>query len=158
MTCYLGNPESSHCGAQKIGSFVFYLKFHFQPIFYPKYLENIIEALLNQSMATKKLLQNLKSTRNKNSSWAQIYFFRCFQGKKKKKTSKYNPLIIRNILTQKSTVLVVRIFPNDHFLSLGWNPTTPSLSSQYKRTEKKRKMKLYQNVLSWNLRDWSSNI
>jgi hypothetical protein len=156
MTCYLGNPESSHCGAQKIGSFIFYLKFHFQPIFYPKYLENIIEALLNQSMATKKLLQNLKSTRNKNSSWAQICFFRCFQGKKK--TSKYNPLIIWNILTQKSTVLEVRIFPNDHFLSLWWNPTTSSLSSQYKRTEKKENEVRYQNVLSWNLRDWSSNI
>jgi len=44
-------------------------------------------------------------------------------------------------LTQKSTILVVKIFPNSHFLSLGRNPATPSLSSQQKMT-KKRKIKL----------------
>jgi hypothetical protein len=42
----------------------------------------------------------------------------------------------------KSTVLVVEIFPNDHFLSLGRNSRTPSLFSQQKKTKKKRKMKL----------------
>jgi hypothetical protein len=37
-------------------------------------------------------------------------------------------LIIWNILTQKSTIFVAEIFPNDHFLSLNQNPTTLSLS------------------------------
>jgi len=42
-----------------------------QPIFDPKYLENTIEILLNQSIITKKNQknsQNPKSTCNKNSS------------------------------------------------------------------------------------------
>jgi hypothetical protein len=39
----------------------------------------------------------------------------------------------------KSTVLVVEIFPNDHFLSLGRNSRTPSLFSQQKKTKKKEK-------------------
>jgi hypothetical protein len=42
-------------------------------------------------------------------------------------------------LTQKSIVLVAWIFPNDHFLCLGWNLATSSLSSQQKRTEKRGK-------------------
>jgi hypothetical protein len=40
------------------------------------------------------------------------------------------PFIIWNLLTQKSTILVVEIFLSNYFLSLRWNLVTPSLSSQ----------------------------
>jgi hypothetical protein len=40
--------------AKKTWFFVFYPKILFQPIFDQKYLENILETLLNQSMTTKK--------------------------------------------------------------------------------------------------------
>jgi hypothetical protein len=39
---------------EKRGPSFFTQKSHFQPIFDPKHLENTIEILLNQSMATKK--------------------------------------------------------------------------------------------------------
>jgi hypothetical protein len=49
---------------------------------------------------------------------------------KVKKTPKYKPpYYIWNLLTQKSIVLVARIFPNHHFFSLGRNLTTSSLFS-----------------------------
>jgi len=60
-TCRLGSLESSHCGAGKTGSFFFHPKSHFQPIFYQKHLENTLETLLNQSMATKKPTNRLKT-------------------------------------------------------------------------------------------------
>jgi hypothetical protein len=41
-------------------------------------------------------------------------------------------------LTQKSTILVAKIFLNSHFLSLSWNPTTPFLSFEQKRAEKRK--------------------
>jgi len=71
--------------AEKTGSVVFYPKNLFSIHFDLKRLENIIETLLNQYIATKKAKKspkNPKSTRNKNSFQAQMCCFRCFQGKK----------------------------------------------------------------------------
>jgi hypothetical protein len=44
----------------------------------------------------------------------------------------------RNLLTLKSTILVVRIVVNDEFISLRRNPTSPSLFSIKKKNIKKR--------------------
>jgi hypothetical protein len=48
---------------EKWGPSFFHPKSHFQPIFDQKHLENTLETLLNQSMATKKPTNRLK-TRN----------------------------------------------------------------------------------------------
>jgi hypothetical protein len=53
----------------------------------------------------------------------------------------------------KSTVLVVEIFPNDHFLSLGRNSRTPSLFSQQKKTKRKRKMKLGTKIYCFEIQE-----
>jgi hypothetical protein len=71
-----------------MGFFVFLLKISFSTYFFcPKHLENTMEILLNQSMSIKKPI-NRPKTRNKNYFRAQIYYFRCFQGKP---TSNHNP-------------------------------------------------------------------
>ena len=51
-----GNSEFGYCSSRKKKDpLFFHLKSHFQLIFfYSKYLENTIETLLNQYMATKK--------------------------------------------------------------------------------------------------------
>ena len=101
-------------------SFVFFhLKSHFQSIFYPKHLENTLETLLKQSMATKKPI-NRPKTRNPPEIKILLKLRSVVLGvfKVKKKHLNITPLIIWNLLTQKSTVLVAKIFLNSHFLSL----------------------------------------
>jgi hypothetical protein len=48
-------------------------------------------------------------------------------------------LIIRNYLTQKYYILVVKIISINNSLSLRWNPTIPSLSFTQNELEKKLK-------------------
>ena len=126
---------------KKWGPLFFTQKSHFQLCFDPKHLENILKTLLNQSMATEKL-KNCPKTQNplgiKILPELKSVVLGVFKVKKKK--PKYKPPYhIWNLLTQKSIVLVAWIFPNDHFLCLGWNLATSSLSSQQKRTEKRGK-------------------
>jgi hypothetical protein len=70
-------------------------------------------------MATKKPI-NRPKTRNPPEIKILLKLRSVVLGvfKVKKKTLKHNPLIIWNLLTQKSTVLVAKIFLNSHFLSL----------------------------------------
>jgi hypothetical protein len=70
-------------------------------------------------MATKKPINQPKiNPKQKFFSSSDLIVLSVFKVKKKKKTHKCNPLIIWNLLTQKSTVLVAEIFFNDYFLSL----------------------------------------
>jgi hypothetical protein len=51
---HLENPESGHHGGRRNRVLRFFnSKSHFQLMFYSKHLENTLETLLNQSMATK---------------------------------------------------------------------------------------------------------
>jgi hypothetical protein len=73
-------------------SFVFFhLKSHFQSIFYPKHLENTLETLLKQSMATKKPI-NRPKTRNPPEIKILLKLRSVVLGvfKVKKKTLKHN--------------------------------------------------------------------
>jgi hypothetical protein len=61
--------------------------------------------------------------------------------RRKKKYLDQTPLMKRNLLTLKSTILVVRIVINDEFISLRRNPTSPSLFS-IKKEQKKKERKI----------------
>ena len=114
--------------AKKTGSFVFHSKSHFQPIFDSKPLENTLKTLLNQNMATKKPINHPK-TWNPPETKILLKLKAVVLGVfKVNKHLNVTPSIIWNILIQKSIVLVVKIFLNSHFLSLSWNPVSPSLS------------------------------
>jgi len=98
--------------------FFFTKKPIYNPFFTSKHLENTLGTLLNKYMTSKdmKNAQNSKLTRNKNLFKLKYVFLGVFKVK-----IKYLILIILviwNLLTQKSIVLVVKIFPNDNFLSL----------------------------------------
>jgi hypothetical protein len=104
MTCRPGNLKSSHCGRWKNRVFVFSPKISFQPIFDPKHPKNILEILLNQSMPTQKPTNRLK-TRNppkiKILLELRSVVLDVF---KVKKHLNVTPLIIWNLLIQKSIV------------------------------------------------------
>jgi hypothetical protein len=78
--------------AKKTGSFVFSSKISFSTHFLlktpRKHTKDLVKPKHGYQKANKSS-QNLKSTRNKNSSQAQSCCFRCFQGKQ---TLKCNPL------------------------------------------------------------------
>ena len=153
------NPESDHYGGWKNRVRCFLPKNLIFNSFWPKtprkHPGHLVKPIYGHQKA-KKSPKNPKSTRNKKFSRAQMCCFRCFQGKKTHLN--VSPLITWNLLTQKSTVFVVRIFHNDHLLSLDQNPATSSLYSQQKKKNwKKEKISevRYQNVLSWNSKDRS---
>ena len=61
MMCRPGNQKSGHCDGRKNLVFVFSPKISFSIYFDLKNLENILEILLNQSMATQKPINRLKT-------------------------------------------------------------------------------------------------
>jgi len=138
-TCRPGNLKSSHCGCWKNRVFFFSPKISFQPIFDPKHPENILETLLNQSMPTQKPTNRLK-TWNPPKIKILLELRSVVLGVfKVKKTLKCNPPHHMEPFNTKINRFVARISPNNHFLFLGWNPTTPFLFSQQKKDWRKRK-------------------
>jgi hypothetical protein len=119
MTCRLGNLKSSHCGRWKNRVFVFSSKISFQPIFYPKHPENILETLLNQSMPTQKPTNRLK-TRNppKIKILLELRSVVLCVFKVKKHLNVTPPHHMEPFNT-KINHFVARISPNNHFLFLG---------------------------------------
>ena len=125
--CYLDSLNSSHYGARK---YIVHIFFTQRLIFYLKHLKNALDTLLNEFMTLeKKASKNLKF---------KIFFElkSIFLGTFKVKNKQFKLLIMLNYLTQKSIVLIVKIIANNNFISLHWNPTSPSLPSHQKGIEK----------------------
>jgi len=113
--------------------FLFINPFFIQiPIKHSKHFDKLVY----DHKKNQKQLQKPKSNRSQNDSCGQIYLF--VQGEGKKKYLDQTPLMKRNPLTLKSTILVVRIVVNDEFISLRRNPTSPSFFSIKKEHKKKR--------------------
>jgi hypothetical protein len=125
----------------------------FNPFFfYPKHLENTIKTLLNQSIATEKPKnrpKTRKSTRNKNSSRAEICCFTWFE-RKKKYLNVIPPHHIEHFDT-KINLFNCRNLPQWP-LSLSRLESEDSLNKKRKKEENEVR---YQNVLSWNSRSQS---
>jgi hypothetical protein len=85
-------------------------------------------------MATKKPTNGLKT---RNPPETKIEYRSIVLSVFKVKKPKHKPPSSYKNLTQKSTVLVVEIFPNNHFLFLCRNPMTPPLSPSNRKELKK---------------------
>jgi hypothetical protein len=138
---------------EKTRSFVSSPKISFSTHFWPetprKHHIDLVKPIHDHQKANKPP-QNPKST------WKKILLKLKFVVLGVFKVNKHlivTPFIIWNLLTQKSTILVVEIFLSNYFLSLRWNLVTPSLSSQYKRLKQEKNKVRYQNVLFSNSRD-----
>ena len=117
--------------------FFFYLSTHFfiqKPIKHSKHFDKLV-------YDHKKKIKN--NSKNQNQTEAKMIHLVRSTSLCKEKEKKYldqTPLMKRNLLTLKSTILVVRIVVNDEFIFLCWNPTSPSLFS-IKKEQKKRREK-----------------
>jgi len=141
MTHHLNQQTTRHLAIVVAEYGVFYFlpkKTHLQPIFGSKHLGSTIETLLNQSIAMKNI-KNRSKTRTppetkKKLPKIKYNFLRVFQVKKH---IILTLLIIRNHLTQKTIVLVVKFLTNRYILSLSRNLVIFSLSSNQKKIENK---------------------